>query len=246
MIHIMYGLPASGKTTLAMELFEKYKKEFDSQSPYNRKKVTYCNCDEKDRKTISNTTDYGVSNYQHDVIIVDGFFKTVKSIADKFHNNRFVCYDMDEIVIHVFEQNKQACFENDILRGRNELAMNSINEGQETFDIEKFKKSFFKDREYYLRDCKISVKKEKVISYSVKNDYTIYSSWLVGDDISDEFEELDKWLEEKYPSLTFLQYKKICKHIHVEEMNTCDYYEEHYTRSIQRSIKISNIEKELV
>jgi len=25
MIHIMYGLPASGKTTLAMELFEKYK-----------------------------------------------------------------------------------------------------------------------------------------------------------------------------------------------------------------------------
>lgn len=52
MIHIIYGLPASGKTTLAMELFEKYKKEFDSQSSYNRKKVTYCNCDEKDRKTM--------------------------------------------------------------------------------------------------------------------------------------------------------------------------------------------------
>lgn len=42
----MYGLPASGKTTLAMELFEKYKKEFDSQSSYNGEKVTYCNCGE--------------------------------------------------------------------------------------------------------------------------------------------------------------------------------------------------------
>lgn len=155
-------------------------------------------------------------------------------------------YVLDEIVIHVFEQNKQACFENDIIRGRNEFVTNSINEGQEEFNIEKFKKTFFKDREYNLRNCNISIKKEKTIAYSYKEDYTIYSPWLVGDNISDEFEELDKWLEKKYPSLTFLQYKRICKHIHIEEISTCDYYEEHDTRSIQRSIKISDIEKELV
>lgn len=28
MVHIMYGLPASGKTTLAMKLFEDYKNKF--------------------------------------------------------------------------------------------------------------------------------------------------------------------------------------------------------------------------
>lgn len=246
MIHIMYGLPASGKTTLAMELFEKYKKEFDSQSSYNREKVTYYNCDEKDRKTISNTTDYGVSNHQHDVIIVDGFFKTVKNIADKFHNNRFVCYDMDEIVIHVFEQNKQACFENDKLRNRKELSTNSINEGIEEFNVEKFKLFFFKDRTYLLEKCKIKVVNEKVTSYKEKKPDTIYSPWLVGEDIGNEFSELDNWLEENYPQITLLQYKKICKHIKEETDYTRDYYDTESTTSLQRSIKIEDILKEIL
>lgn len=243
MIHIMYGLPASGKTTLAMELFEKYKKKFNSQSSYNREKITYCNCDEKDRKTISNTTDYGVRNHQHNVIIVDGFFKTVKSIADKFHDNRFVCYDMDEIIVHVFEQNKQACFENDKLRNRKELSTNSINEGIEEFDIEKFKLFFFKDRQHLLAKSKIKIVNEKVISYNEKKPNIIYPSWLVGEDISNEFAELDNWLEENYPQITFLQYKKICKHIKEETDYTCDYYDEESTTSLQRSIKIEDILK---
>lgn len=246
MIHIMYGLPASGKTTLAMELFEKYKKEFDSQSSHKRKKVTYCNCDEKDRKTISNTTDYGVRNHQHDVIIVDGFFKIVKSVADKFHNNRFVCYDMDEIVIHVFEQNKQACFENDKLRNRKELSTNSINEGIEKFDIEKFKLFFFKDRQHFFAKSKIKIVNEKVISYNEKKPDTIYSSWLVGEDISNDFVELDNWLEENYPQITFLQYKKICKHIKENTDYTQDYYDKESIVSLQRSIKIGDILKEVL
>lgn len=244
MIHIMYGLPASGKTTLAMKLYELLCAE---ATGYNKDKITYLNVDEQDYKCISNTTGYGIGYSRHDVIIVDGYFKTVKDIATKFWNKGkwFIDYDPSEICIHVFEQNKQACFENDKLRNRDSLAFNSINEGIEDFSISKFKESFFKDRECYFYNSEISILQEKVISYSEKRSETIYSSWLVGDDCTEEFKELDTYLEKKYPTLTFLQYKKICKHTKIEEMFTRDYYDKHDTRSIQYSIKVDDIEKEI-
>lgn len=245
MIHIMYGLPASGKTTLAMKLFELYC-EKDKEAKYNEKsKITYLNLDPNDYKNISNTTDYGTERYNNYITIVDGFFKTIKDISTSIWGKGLLSLDTSKIIIHVFKQNKQACYENDRLRARKNLATNSINEGQEEFDIEIFKQTFFKDRMYLLRDSKISIEKRNVIPYNIKKDYTIYSEWLVGYETTNDFIELDNWLEENHPSITFLQYKKICKHIKTIENFTRDYYDEHDTRSIQRSIKISDIEKEI-
>jgi hypothetical protein len=139
----MYGLPASGKTTLAMKLFEDYKTKFIKDSFYNRQKVAYINLDEKDYKIIRNETPYGANQYSTDVFIVDGWFKTIEEIGEKFHSYYFQ-YVLNEIVIHVFNQDKKVCLENDVLRGRNELATHSINEGQEEFDLENLKRHFLK------------------------------------------------------------------------------------------------------
>ena len=105
--------------------------------------------------------------------------------------------------------------------------------------------SVFSRGQASMRDSKISIERLNVIPYNIKKDYTIYSEWLVGYDISDDFVELDNWLEENHPTITFLQYKRICKHIETIENFTSDYYDEHDTRSIQRSIKISDIEREI-
>src|SRR5574344_1306898 len=133
MIHIMYGLPASGKTTLAMKLFEDYKNKFAKDDWYNRQKVAYVNLDKQDFKLIRNETSYGAHQFGNDVMIIDCWFTTIEEISEKFHSHCFQ-YVLDKIVVHVFNQDKQACFENDIIRGRNELATNSINEGQEEFN----------------------------------------------------------------------------------------------------------------
>lgn len=239
MIHIMYGLPASGKTTLAMKIFEENK---NKKIDYSIAQVTYTNVDEQDYKVLSSKTNYGVNHYNNDILIIDGFFRTTSEIARKFSRLSLYSFDMREIIVHVFEQNTQACLENDKKRNRDNKATNSIVNGIELFDLEVFKASFFKDRMYRLKDCKITVVNEKVLDYSEKDTYTIYSPWLVGYDISDDFIELDNWLEKNYPTITFLQYKKICKFIKVDEDFTRDYYDKHDTRSIQRSIKISDIE----
>jgi hypothetical protein len=235
----MYGLPASGKTTLAMKLFEENK---NKKIDYSKVKVTYANLDKQDFKIISNITNYGINHHNHDILIIDGFFKSTEELVKAFWKQNFFSFDMTEITIHIFEQNIQACLANDKKRNRDNKATNSIVGGIEQFDLELFKVQFFKDRMYMLKDCEITTVNEKVLDYSDKDNFTIYSPWIVGYDISDEFIELDDWLEINYPTITFLQYKKICKFIKVEEDFTRDYYDEHDTRSLQRSIKISDIE----
>ncbi len=243
MIHIMYGLPASGKTTLAMKMFEELCKKVDINS-YQPEKIVYMNVDKQDYKYISNKTDYGAHQHNIDTLIIDGFFTStenlIRVLKDKLLYIRGFIYS-NEITIHVFEQDKQKCLNNDMKRNRENKCSHSIQTGIDEFDIDTFKRLFYKDRMYDLSKTNVVIKKEKVIDYSDKDDFTIYSPWLVGDDITDEFKELDDYLELNYPTITFLQYRKVCKFIKVEEDFTCDYYDTQDTRSVRRSIKLSDV-----
>mgnify|MGYP007069472115 CR=1 FL=1 len=127
------------------------------------------------------------------------------------------------------------------LLSKKDTAQNTIKEGIEPFNKELFEEIFFQDRLYLKRDCEIIVQNHKVKNYE-NNDYTIYSSWKHGEDICNDFDELDKYLEEYHPDTTFLQYKKICKYIKKDTSNDRDYYDEQDTMSVRSSILKSDIE----
>lgn len=57
-----------------------------------------------------------------------------------------------------------------------------------------------------------------------------------------EFDELDEFLEECFPQLTYIQYRQLQKHIEYHEFTSDSDYYGNYTRSMVKSLSISALE----
>lgn len=240
----MYGLPGSGKTHTAMKIYNSLKdKCFD--------KVVYISLDtQEDYVTFQNYPDYGASRSGGGItLIFDGYFYDTKQLADKLNTWENIptdywkqqCFRGQDITIHYFIPNKEACLEND--KGRRLVNSNvTIEKGIQPPDLDLLRKLLVKEDRYWFKSCKITIENHEVVVYKDKSIPInfIQSEWRYGENAS-EFTELDNYLEKHYPTCSFLQYKKISKFIKVTDERTYDYYDTNGTVSYMRYISIDDI-----
>ncbi len=246
-LHIMYGLPGSGKTYLAMQLY----KQFEKNKNYHENKVIYQSLDEQENyQRIQNFPDYGTYGDARTVII-DGYFPNLSMLVLKLsnHYDYRCCIAFETIYIHSFSTTPkaiEACLENDRNR-RHKSSEVTIKKGMKEFTpyaIDNFKNLLLSSSSLsFLSQAEIIVVNHAVEIYPNTNPMLFISSkWKTMRDDPEEFEELDIYLEKYYPNCTFLQYKKLSKLIKKEKDYTTDYYDTDSTLSVRYIINITDIE----
>lgn len=244
-LHILVGLPGSGKTTFC---FEQKKKAI-----YNAIYVDFDDIKKKAKLEDSDSLEY---YYAHETYIygrthvediyVDGLFLTPDDfdfiVSLYLENPRYI---IKNVCFEYWEPNVEACLWND--KGRRTISS--------TVSIKKLV--------CHTPDVKYFTEKYPSISFSCKHhtivkkpewklffgEYGIFcdkdtnilrspgwtvsgtnrdyngNEWPIDPDEPLEFDAFDELLEKICPSITFLQYKNIRKKcVHIEERHTSDYY----------------------
>lgn len=249
-LHILMGLPGSGKSTFAEELREKLRTkckrehsaiilsvdELKNKSPYG------ATLGENIRRELSWRM-YNETKH----IIVDGPIFTNEDLYQMIKETS-ACFRKEKVDVTVYHWNKdrETCLKND--GGRRELlsATTILYAPYEEVDIDWLRKQLEKSN---LREIKV-IKKKVVLKEgweryfrhmtSVSHDKKLRSKqWCAGGSCGNcwdnhlrtvdaeapvDFDELDELLEKVAPNTTFLHYKKIRKQC----VNTEEYYERDY------------------
>ena len=241
-LHLIVGLPGSGKTTLGDALNEKI-----------CKKGRYCNLIHLDRymgKTFKAVLDDRVSRYSSDYsdYIVEGLILTNNAIVDflkefKTHiENKTTQIDNINVEIHYFNEDRDACLHNDIGRREKNARATIMKAPYEVPDCELIQKetglSCKSKKHYVVRKTNFQMFKDlnklgnenKLTSSSWSLGGTWGSCWSdvlgsITPETPRDFEEFDRLLESICPNLTFLQYKKLERECtEIVEYHESDYY----------------------
>lgn len=239
-LHILVGLPGSGKSFWAEE-FKKNNRsafivDFDRIEKYHK----------KDHEQIYQTLKEWYPAYE---TIIDGLFLTEKDVIAIMNDYLSIFsgkYDFQEITIHYWEPNVQACLINDMFRRRVSASATIKN-----FKLQKPSLITLME-ECAVHGIPINLVSHQTVSKSIgriwaecngaypeTNGDLHSSSWtlwcthrsLDGSNYAgsaeepENFDELDKLLEEACPNITFLQYKRIITPL-IEQLSRdiVDYY----------------------
>lgn len=234
-VYILSGLPGSGKTYYANKLQQKEKKG----------RVFIFSQDEKIRWDT-----YYSNVFQINTIIVDGLNLTNDSIIETIKDvkkNIRLPKDWNFTIVR-WNEDRDTCLKNDKDRREKNSAKTIKNTVFEELDLEKIKKEtklkeihVIKETVKLKQDYLANVKNPK--KYNIKGNYLISDEWILGGtsrsydadwnnvyypmfaDETPDFTELDDYLEEIYPTISFLTYKKIKKEcVDVEQYIDRDYY----------------------
>lgn len=250
-LHLLVGLPGSGKTT--------YSKEYDKWNSYRRnpKEGNIFDFDNIYRKAgfkpdmkidWDKINSMKLKSISLPYVIIDGLFTTneeYEQVLGRFLNHPQYSYiSVEKIIIDYWIPNKEACLWND--RGRRKTNSTfTIN----ILDIEKPNIKAIKEKfliPTVMKTHTVVRKPEYLVMAGENGIYDIYNNkffyslpWSLGGyghgfdgsrypiDAEEpaNFDEFDKLLENICPNITFLQYKKIYKEcVRVEEFDVSDYY----------------------
>ena len=269
-IHIGMGLPGSGKTTYLQTIAPKcgvttdecvYKKTIDLDSIMMKGRGSgFGHVTINGKLSFEKLFNYAtsISCWDKSIICIDSLClsrETVKEYLNglyKVSQDGFPClYDGEyHIIIDQWEENREQCLENDLLRDRENKASYTIaNVPYEPFSSVEELQSLvdelgLKFASVELVNHKVAVPEEWQIKmerpgkpqdarYMRSESWSLGGTWgsytgkvsIVDPDNPKENEELDKFLEQHAPSITMLQYKRLikeCVELKTEEYN--DYY----------------------
>ena len=231
---VLWGLPGSGKTTYAEEKYpnDRY---FGGVLP-----VHVLDCDNWGRGTkFDNIVENAVYNLRTRSVLLDGLF-TTNEVVERLLTAIMKEIKAFNIEIIFWEENREACLWNDRGRRKKNSKITIENLPFEVPSNQLLKSFNIKmTRMYVERKPYFKVWAAEKGLYSEK-DKLCSSSWCLGgtsrncygeehevsgsaQDIS--FTELDTFLEEHYPNVTFMQYKKILRDcVESKETGNSDYY----------------------
>lgn len=252
-LHILVGLPGSGKTYFAKSMLSQNTK-------YNRD-VTVLDFDEY-FKTCGYNFDNIFKKFPRNftkTIVADGLFLTqseVETIIDRigeyvetYLTNKM---KMSSITIHQWKVDTDSCLWNDKGRRSEDSLISILNRKVEKINTNALKEKYNCTAHKILHDV---VRKPKYIAmcekYNIKPEYSYYdkdrknpyftsnNSWVLGGTSygwdgsehplsasePENFDEFDNLMEKICPNMTFLQYKKIYrKCVEQDERSISDYY----------------------
>lgn len=250
-IHILMGLPASGKTFYRKELEQPYR-----NNP--RKCFTSVDCD---YYLGADSQYYGFKKFntiqdvlQHDLTLkgrcnmycIDGLITTnnqVQTIIDYCNNDIekwFYNPEDFQIIVHHWREDRETCLYNDKYRRTHSAEASIRNLPLDRPDNFEFDSKIPVSIEYHTV-VKKTMYEGTFLPKSSNTELGIMKSsqWCTGGTCKDcwggvsectpqppvEFTELDTLLEELCPNITFLQYKSItAKCVSIEDDYECDYY----------------------
>lgn len=231
-----YGLPASGKTTIIESKYSNNSDIIDIDYYMKNNNTNIYKIIENEFKKCRKNN-----------IVLDGLFTTNKSILDILN---ILPNDIKEITIIKFNEDRENCLKNDLLRNRSKNSQLSIKIlPYEEIDeklfinynliIKKEKVYIMKKYEEIALKYDVYLKESKYTSYEKDKKYIHSQSWSRGGvgrncwgdrwDVKVEnpveFTELDTFLSKISPNISFLQYKRI-NNICIKEVeyDDSDYY----------------------
>ena len=238
---ILYGLPASGKTT--------YAKSIEN----NRNKIYRLDCDAIARNSTAKEHGFEKAlkeqiicdcRYGRDkTYILDGLFTTNEDLSKIISIIKDVLKEDFEILVHYWDEDREACIWNDSGRRTLNSKVSIENLPYEKPNFSELEKKFGIKIKW---EYDVTVKKplyEKVANengFSLEKGKYLYSDrWCIGGNVCDcwggtfsvcgdepvYFEQLDDFLKKIKPDLNFLDYNKIKnKCVSVESEKEYDYY----------------------